>query len=251
MSAWQNCQYHTDAHWAHSLNTLWWTQLECALHSDQLTRGHIRMGTAPESTAQPLTALTTNYSLHPACMHMAAQCSRSHDHTVGWAESGGGLWGDLQVMLPTPLTHCRVVATRGEETTSLPLLSEDHAHQSGHPIATGMCVCVCCVCGPLVPVSLLQLTGLWQSGADPNPSYSLSECDPRVLYTFMVHCGWGTSWAGPPDALITCCKTIFITRVPCCPRLEEVGGRGQCIGGGGREGTGEGESGRERREQIQ
>ena len=87
VSAWQKCQYHTDAHWAHSLNTLWWTQLECALHSDQLTRGHIRMGTAPESTAQPLTALTTNYSLHPACMH-TAQCSRSHDHTVGWAESG-------------------------------------------------------------------------------------------------------------------------------------------------------------------
>ena len=87
VTAWQKCQYHTDAHWAHSLNTLWWTQLECALHSDQLTRGHIRMGTAPESTAQPLTALTTNYSLHPACMH-TAQCNRSHDHTVGWAESG-------------------------------------------------------------------------------------------------------------------------------------------------------------------
>ena len=36
---------------------------------------------------------------------------------------------------------------------------------------------VCCVCGPLVPVSLLQLTGWWQSGADTNPLYSLSECD--------------------------------------------------------------------------
>ena len=30
----KKCQYHTDAHWARSLNTLWWTQLECALHSD-------------------------------------------------------------------------------------------------------------------------------------------------------------------------------------------------------------------------
>ena len=81
----------------------------------------------------------------------------------------------------------------------------------GHPIVIGMCACVCCVFGPLVPVSLLQLTGLWQSGADTNPSYSLSGCDPRVVYTFVVHCGWSTSWAGPPDALITCCKTNFIT----------------------------------------
>ena len=56
-------------------------------HSQPVTCGHIRMGTAPESTTQPLTALTTNYSLHPACMH-TAQCSRSHDRTVEWAESG-------------------------------------------------------------------------------------------------------------------------------------------------------------------
>ena len=26
VSAWQKCQYHTDAHWAHSLNILWWIQ---------------------------------------------------------------------------------------------------------------------------------------------------------------------------------------------------------------------------------
>ena len=104
VSAWQKCQHQTGMHTlgtqsqhtqpAH--NTLWWTQRECALHTDQLTPGHIRMGTAPESTAQPLTALTTNYSLHPACMH-TTQCSWSHDHTVGWAESGvacGSFGGD-------------------------------------------------------------------------------------------------------------------------------------------------------------
>ena len=50
-------------------------------------------------------------------------------------------------------------------------------------------VCVCCACGPLVPVSLLQLTGLWQSGADANPSNSLSECDPRVVYTLWCTVG--------------------------------------------------------------
>ena len=40
-----------------------------------------------------------------------------------------------------------------------------------------------------MPVSLLQLTGLWQSGADTNPSYSLSECDPRVVYTLWCTVG--------------------------------------------------------------
>ena len=107
------------------------------------------MGTAPESTAQPLTALTTNYSLHPACMH-TTQCSRSHDHIAGWAESGGGLWGHLEVMLPTPLTHCRVAATRGEETTSLPRTPRttptrvDQYRRTPHS-NWYVCMCVLCV----------------------------------------------------------------------------------------------------------
>ena len=40
-----------------------------------------------------------------------------------------------------------------------------------------------------MPVLLLQLTGLWQSGADTNPPYSLSECDPRVVYTLWCTVG--------------------------------------------------------------
>ena len=134
VSAWQKCQYHTDAHWAHSLNTLWWTQLECVLHSDQLTRGHIRMGTAPESTAQPLTALTTNYSLHPACMH-TAQCSRSHDHTVGWAESGvaSGVICRGCSLLHSPTAEWRPQGGRRPP------------HSLCSPRTTPICVHVCCV----------------------------------------------------------------------------------------------------------
>ena len=220
VSAWQKCQYHTDAHWAHSLNTLWWTQLECALHSDQLTRGHIRMGTAPESTAQPLTALTTNYSLHPACMH-TAQCSRSHDHTVGWAESGVACGVICRGCSPLHSPTAEWRPQGGRRPPHSLALRGPHppgwTSTGGHPIVIGMCACVCCVCGPLVPVSLLQLTGLWQSGADTNPPYSLSECDPRVVYTLWCTVGGAlpgrghlmhSSLAAKPSSLHECLVVI-------------------------------------------
>ena len=224
VTAWQKCQYHTDTHWAHSLNTLWWTQLECALHSDQLTRGHIRMGTAPESTAQPLTALTTNYSLHPACMHTLSAAGHMTTLLGGWSlvwlvgsfagdalhsthplQSGGHKGGGDH------LTPSALQGTRPPEWTST----------GGHPIVIGMCACVCCVCVPLVPVSLLQLTGLWQSGADTNPSYSLSECDPGVVYTLW----WTVSGALSGQGHLmhsSLAETIFIF----IQRVEWKGGQG-------------------------
>ena len=134
-------------------------------NSDQLTRGHIRMGTTPESTAQPLTALTTNHSLHPACMH-ATQCSRSHGHTVGWAESFAGDASNFIHPLQSGSHN-----GRGDHFTPSALRGPCPPEWTGteHPIVNGMCACVCCVSGPLVPVTLLQLTGLRQSWADTNP----------------------------------------------------------------------------------
>ena len=112
VSAWQKCQYHTDAYWAHSLNTLWWTQLECALHSDQLTHGHIRMGTAPSqphspsqhslptnhctlhacsplSAASHMTTLLGGRSLGVACGVICRGCSPLHSPTAEWLPQGG------------------------------------------------------------------------------------------------------------------------------------------------------------------
>ena len=150
------------------------------------------MGTAPESTTQPLTALTTNYSLHPACMH-TAQCSQSHDHTVGWAESGVACGvicrGCSPLHSPTaewrpqggrrpPHSLCslRTTPTRVDQYRRTP-------HSNWY-----MCMCVLCVwtTGASLAVKTHRVVAVW---ADTNPPYSLSECDPRVVSTLWCTVG--------------------------------------------------------------
>jgi len=165
VSAWKKCQYHTDTHWARSLNTLWWTQLGCALHSDQLTRGHTRMGTAPSQPHSPSqhSLPTTHCTLH-ACTPLSAA---GHMTTLLGGRSLGWLVGSFAGDAPHsthPLQsgghkvggdHLTPSALRGPRPPGW-------TSTGGHPIVIGMCACVCCVCGPLVPVSLVQLTGLRQ-----------------------------------------------------------------------------------------
>ena len=217
--------------------TLWWTQLECALHSDQLTRGHIRMGTAPSQPHSPSqhSLPTTHCTLH-ACTPLSAA---SHMTTLlgGW--SLGWLVGSFAGDAPTPLTyhkgggdHLTPSALRGPHPP-------EWTSTGGHTIVIGMCACVCCVCGPLVPVLLLQLTGLWQSGADTNPPYSLSECDPRVVYTLWCTVGGAlpgqghlmhSSLAAKPSSSHECLVVLGWRK------WEEGGGGGEvgrCIGGVG------------------
>ena len=100
--------------------------------------------------------------------------------------------------LPTPFTHCGVRTTTGEESThSLSTLRSSLTRVDQYrrtPHGSGMCVHVCCVCGPLGARQAVTTHRVWECGADPHHPYSLSECDTRVGHTFLMHCGWGSSW---------------------------------------------------------
>ena len=130
----------------------------------------------PLSAAGHMTTLLGGRSLGWDSGVICRECSPLHSHTAEWRSQGGG-------------DHLTPSALRGPHPP-------EWTSTGGHPIVIGMCACVCCVCGPLVPVSLLQLTGLWQSGADTNPLHSLSECDPGVVYTLWCTVGGALSGQG-------------------------------------------------------
>ena len=137
-------------------------------------------GNCSESTAQPLTALTTNYSLHPACMH-TAQCSRSHDHTVGWAESGVACGVICRGCSPlhSPTAEWRPQGGRGPpHSLCSPRTMPTRVDQYRRTPHSKWYVCMCVLCVWTTGASLAGTTHRVVA-----VSYSLSECDPRVVYT--------------------------------------------------------------------
>ena len=124
-----------------------------------------RKGTAPSQPHSPSqhSLPTTHCTLH-ACTPLSAA---GHMTTLLAGRSLGWLVGSFAGDAPHsthPLQsgghkvggdHLTPSALRGPRPPGWTSTGE-------HPIVIGMCACVCCVCGPLVPVSLVQLTGLWQ-----------------------------------------------------------------------------------------
>ena len=160
VSAWQKCQYHTDAHWAQSQHTLVDT---ISVHSTQtnslvvtsewellLSQPHIPSRHSlptthctlhvctPLSAAGHMTTLLGGRSLVWLVGSFAGDAPHSTHPLQSGCHKGGG-------------DHLTPSALRGPH----PL---EWTSTGGHPIVIGMCACVCCVCGPCTGASLAVTT---------------------------------------------------------------------------------------------
>ena len=149
-----------------SLNTLWWTQLKvCSTQTNSLvvTSEWELLLSQPHSPSQHSLS-TTHCTLH-ACTPLSAA---GHMTTLLGGQSLGWLVGSFAGDAPSPLTHCRVAATRGEETTSLPRSPRttptrvDQYRRTPHS-NWYVCRCVLCVwtTGASLAVTTHRVVAVW------------------------------------------------------------------------------------------